>query len=498
MSRTVRPGPPWLRCTWIITVLFLLSVSVYHTTRLIQHFSNYGTTVYYKEQFLDLSEHKDNDFIPEITLCNVQPLSYRAVNNSNGIVTFADYLDHLTNKFDCPTCSRTFPRDLEADLRTAKGYFQYIGTDDARVVGHSLDDIVIECNVMIFEAAVRKIVPCQGLVNISLKQFTDNFNCYSFSVYMLPSNEIFAGFSLVLYAGSISLSEFVHFGDPVLSSRGMLLVIHPPSSIPFMNIQAVGLSTGTFNTISLSLKKHERLPDPYDGCVSPRQSNYTHPSHPGYLRYTPFTCWTGCVEEAVTINCNCRDGDLAGVTFSAYAHLPYCADAKAPADVLATRMRCAETQRDKHETTCYFRCPLSCSEASFDARPSEFKWPQDDMAATFYNQYIQDKAAESLFGTISELSNGECEILNKSCSMYGHIVKRIRDNFLGLQIYQSEHKVFVVGSQPKTDSSQLFSQIGGALNLWSGISLAAVVELAELFGNLIIAWKNKIFPNNMN
>ena len=495
VARTVRPGRRWLRYTWVIAVLILLSISIFHVFNLIENFLEYGTTIYYEEKTLDLLQDPNNDSLPEITVCNIQPLSLRAVSNSVGIPSYKNYLDMLTNKFESDA---SFSEDLDSRLRTHRGYFQYIGEEDARVVGHGYEDIVVECNVILSEATVKKMLPCDGRVNVSLVQFPDLFNCYSLSVLTQSSEAVITGFSLVLHTGAASSEQFWHVGEPTLLSKGMLLSIHPPSSLPFMNIEADGLSTGKFYTTPFSVMRHERLPDPYGGCVRPQQSNYTHTSNTGsgYLRYTSMTCWSGCVEEAIANHCNCRDGDLAGVKFASYFHLPYCADAHAPSDILETRMLCAETYRDDYKTTCYFNCPSSCSEASYNARLSHFIWPHKDVANAFYDHYVRGRNIENIFGNITQLSNGECENLNESCSKYDKIVKRLQDNFLGLQIYLAEVKAFVVGTQPKIDPSQLFSQIGGALNLWSGISFIAVVELIELAINLIIARRQNNYMVN--
>ena len=490
VARTVKPGHRRLRYTWVVAVLALLFMSVYHVTELIEAFLEYGTTVYYNEQVVDILRDPGNAIIPEITVCNIQPLSFRAINNSGGILSYPDYLDILTSKFHCPTCNTAFPQDLESQLRKFHGYFQFIGVDAAKVVGHSLEDIILEYNVISSEAATWKMLPCEGLARISLTQFSDTFNCYLFTLITRSQDILITGVSLVLYAGSPSLNNLWWPADPTLSSKGILLAIHPPSSLPFMGIQADGLSTGMFYTIPVSVVRNEKLSDPYGECVEPHQSNYTHGSYVGYLRYTPMTCWSACVEEAVTTNCNCQDGNLAGV-IAAFSHLPYCADAKATVDVLTTRMRCAESYRNIHTASCYSSCPVSCSEITYNSRLSHFNWPDKAVASTFYDQYVHGRPIENIFGNITQLSDGECEVFNPSCARYDDIVKRLQNNFLGFQIYLSDFKAFIIGTQSKMGAPQLFSQIGGVLNLWSGISIIALVELFELVINLVIARRHK-------
>ena len=64
----------------------------------------------------------------------------------------------------------------------------------------------------------------------------------------------------------------------------------------------------------------------------------------------------------------------------------------------------------------------------------------------------------------------------------------ITDNFVRVNVYLSDMEVEVQEQQPSYRLSNLFSDIGGTLGLWVGLSLLTVVELIQLvvkFGFLI-------------
>ena len=56
----------------------------------------------------------------------------------------------------------------------------------------------------------------------------------------------------------------------------------------------------------------------------------------------------------------------------------------------------------------------------------------------------------------------------------------ITDNFVRVNVYLSDMEVEVQEQQPSYRLSNLFSDIGGTLGLWVGLSLLTVVELLQL------------------
>ena len=64
----------------------------------------------------------------------------------------------------------------------------------------------------------------------------------------------------------------------------------------------------------------------------------------------------------------------------------------------------------------------------------------------------------------------------------------VTDNFVRVNVYLSDMEVEVQEQQPSYRLSNLFSDIGGTLGLWVGLSLLTVVEFIQLvvkFGFLI-------------
>ena len=61
----------------------------------------------------------------------------------------------------------------------------------------------------------------------------------------------------------------------------------------------------------------------------------------------------------------------------------------------------------------------------------------------------------------------------------------ITDNFVRVNVYLSDMEVEVQEQQPSYRLSNLFSDIGGTLGLWVGLSLLTVMELIQLVLKLL-------------
>jgi acid-sensing ion channel 2 len=60
----------------------------------------------------------------------------------------------------------------------------------------------------------------------------------------------------------------------------------------------------------------------------------------------------------------------------------------------------------------------------------------------------------------------------------------ITDNFVRVNVYLSDMEVEIQEQQPSYLLSNLFSDVGGTLGLWVGLSLLTVVELLQLVARL--------------
>ena len=63
----------------------------------------------------------------------------------------------------------------------------------------------------------------------------------------------------------------------------------------------------------------------------------------------------------------------------------------------------------------------------------------------------------------------------------------ISQNFAGVQMYLDQTTFMEFNDRPQLPLIGFISQLGGALNLWAGITVVVVIELVELGYELIVA-----------
>ena len=192
----------------------------------------------------------------------------------------------------------------------------------------------------------------------------------------------------------------------------------------------------------------------------------------------------------VAQKCNCHDGTLPAILWYELAHLPFCGDAHAGLDVLLQRLNCSNVVRKMDTESWRQSCNDPCNEASYEAIVSHMEWHDASDVNYFHDTYIKGTPVEELFGTMRELTAGECEYLNQSCSHFDRIKEKIKSNFVIIRPHMFSHRYITLGCAPAITSLSLISHIGGALNLWSGLSLIVIVEMLEVVLRLIFPAPN--------
>ena len=490
VKRTVGQGRAWIRAIWIIAVLGCLTLSIGHACLLLLSYIKYPSVVYMDEDVIKIRPDPDQNSVPAITVCNTQPLSKRR-NQHQDIVTFLEFVDSVEAAFQKFNNSNvSFPvrwEESKNEILSLIGYYQYLGAENATKVGHSFEDFVVVCDVMVIEATQTYLKPCTGLANISLDSNSNYFNCYTINPADQTNIPIVIGYSLVLYVGadmSWTTSPYSG-GDPLKYSKGAVYALHQPNAKPSMDLKGMSLAAGELTISKVNLQKRQRLGEPYDGCVDPHLQKFKlQDGSP--MRYTGFTCWNGCVESKVIQECQCRDGFLPGVIWHEAKGLPFCGDGHAPIDVLIERITCANKMRKAVQIPCYHSCELPCREALYVPLISHFDWPDISDLGQFYNTYVEGAPVQDLFGTIEEVTGGNCHTLNASCAHNDSVIKEIKSNFLSVRAHLFDQRFMTVGFSPSITLTNFISQLGGALNLWSGISVVVIVEVLEVLLRLII------------
>ena len=491
VSRAARADRRWLKVVWILAVVLCIASSALHSFSLIDAYFDFPKSISIGEGSTAGTEN--SDLFPAVTTCNIKQLSKRRTRDD--MITYAEYINMVKEDLFCINCTGTQRlKPYRESLLSLKGYYQYIGPEGAEIVGHNFDDFVVTCDVLLRKSASLSLVPCNDYANISLQRYPDYFNCYTLTPRQ-HGEDVIVGFSLVLYVDSAH-NENVwestrHSSDPKSLSKGAIITFNERSAFPFVTKTGLTLAPGQFTTIKLEIKERYRLPPPHESCVNRADVGYQGNDGTPIL-YDGYSCWTACAEKQVVQHCGCKDVGFPGVLYWKHLSYPYCGDTHAPIDVLTARLNCSEVVRAKYSDLCYYNCHLPCDEVDYLPMPSHLAWPSFRQVHTFYEEYIAGKPAQQLFGTISNLTDGECTTLH-NCSKRKDVYKLIKRNFLGVKVFVPNFRFSKVVTDKHITLSSLISQLGGALNLWSGISIVVIIELGELLINIFINIKDRLF-----
>ena len=123
-------------------------------------------------------------------------------------------------------------------------------------------------------------------------------------------------------------------------------------------------------------------------------------------------------------------------------------------------------------------CRPRCSEVGYTYTVTESKWPAPKYYQSFLESEILDrtdrmelKAYTQLWDVMNSVNKTDSSATNYNF---------IGENFARLNVYLRDLESFYREQQVSYPLSNLFSDIGGTLGLWMGLSLLTLIELFQL------------------
>ena len=269
------------------------------------------------------------------------------------------------------------------------------------------------------------------------------------------------------------------------------------------------------------------------------------------IRYEQSTCTDLCIQDQLIKNCSCLNSDLS-VTGEYLRDYSFCANASiaitAESDFLEMlQSSCPEEYADiknrkeknllkkKEKNECVKKiykkvlktqnpkllqdlnntvnqllcvltsdlgstacdCPQPCHSAEYEKTSiSQAPWPHWSYSYAFYCKIIVPhleknphhenfKKYQKNFGDCSEMDDYD-DIFNTSS--HNSEDKELIKNFLQLNVIFEHKKKTVYTTKPAVTWETLFSNIGGTLNLWIGITFITFVEVFELIFDVFMSY----------
>ncbi|CAD5116595.1 DgyrCDS5471 [Dimorphilus gyrociliatus] len=456
VSRIFKSETKLLKIIWIFAVLSFICVGLAYAVALTVEYFKYPTVTLMKE-----IDSKDVIF-PSVTICNLQPYSENKLNHIRNVV-----------KQPIPNMGQFFqilyqvlantPAQLKSmleSLLSAKGYYMYLGQKLATSIGYDASDIILE-----FQLSKSS-----------------------------PLSKSVVGLNMVLHIPNYDTASYPYtpYVSTTLGKSGRIQ-IHEDES--YSNVEAYGLSflTGEETSIRVGTLIRTRLEPPYGKCNSKYPAKYNVSDYNKYpVKKTFPACVGACLQHEIFNKCNCTDPNFPVPKISLIDQ-KYCQTL--PNDIsqvgkFINESICRNTVYFKTVNDCVSSiCDQTCSFQSYNLQVSTSKWPNDKLDA--YEKYLHKTNFKSFY----QLYENAINIKRKNATEANSLIQF--DNLLGNNIArlkirsERDSGVMHVEDVPKFIFTDIFSQIGGVLNLWAGITALCVTEILELLFNLITVCKQR-------
>ena len=238
--------------------------------------------------------------------------------------------------------------------------------------------------------------------------------------------------------------------------EGLKVFIHN-SSIKPASSEGFSIESSKKTDIAIQRTFISKEPDPYSDCVDLNNydSSYYRFLTDLNLKYRQQDCFNLCLQKQIIEKCSCYD-----LNFPMISNSTPCGYDK---------INCSYGVfyafiKNKIDDECSKLCPLECDSIRYDVSISS----NTAISRQGYNLYkkIIDAFAQKY---------GE----------YNLTYEEVKERLLILNIYYSELSYIRISESPKTSIIDLFSNLGGTLGLYVGISFLSFIEIVEIILEII-------------
>ncbi len=273
--------------------------------------------------------------------------------------------------------------DLELSLQRLlmwSSYYSNVPKDHRSALGVQFNDIVAECR---YKGKTCTKANFRTYLHPSL------INCYTFQADLTnttakildgPQN----GLTLILKS-SPNINFNYNNLDSMQNVESIRLAIHAPGTVPFMTKQALNLEPGKLTSISLTMKKFERLGSPYTKC----KKDEVFKLESRAFRVTRDACREKCIGREIERRCNCTSTMLEDLTTTPK---PYCLSINnVSISEFRARTECeVSLALGENDINCN-ECFWDCKEYDYGKQITFLEWPGQGKVDQFITHYVYYK-----------------------------------------------------------------------------------------------------------
>lgn len=480
VASIVRSTSIFSRLFWTFVIIVLFVLSVFHCLTLITLFASFSLNTVMEEKVYSPETFDVN--LPVAVVCNNHPFQEESEWPPD-VPKPGEFANTVDKVFACNDSCTEHEDQVYSDIREAikspSGYIQNVQLAKIQKISIRKAEFIIDCKVLVYGTNGISKSPCMDKVIIQEVLYEDRFQCFEIMANKSETRQqggTIRGLQFIFYL-NVKVPFLEETPDRGLGiHRGLYLAFSqyhskiaaesPPTSQT--------ISAGTHATFNFRVTHRKRLSPPHGNCVN----------HGPALGHDAWRCVDINIGHDILTNCNCTE-PISPIENDLNPNVPpYCLNMTLGVDKVLQNFLCRQRVVADHFATSYLNCGMACDELYFDTDAHNFLWPKKTEYETIYANLVLGKPFQSRFSDLGKLlhhncTDSECEILLNRAS------RIFESNFVKVTYLVGDKFYFEVQDVPKLTSYELFSQIGGALNLWSGITIVVLVELLESVSRMI-------------
>ena len=481
---------------WTCAVLFFLGCCMFHVSTNVIGYLKFTKVVTINQLTMDFLHPNATVPFPTVAICNLNPFTSNvSLYKAHGIPQPKEFHRKVLDITSCVNCTIGQHRTMEilrASLLTLRGYYQYVGKEGMRKIGHK--NLVVQCTALVASSSAHVSIPCEKLSDNYTYIHPDHGLCYAYNAKSTRKHLVI-GYHFILHLDS-SFDNINSEFDPrslFNQNAGARIYTFDPQSIP-TDLGAFTLAgPGTLSVSKLAITRVDRLTTPYSDreCVDIKNAEEIKLDN-RLFNMNYYSCLGLCTAQYVQGHCNCTDMNLLHNPEIESKEYGYCSSIDQPKQQLFKMVDCSERVKGAGASYCSKKCKEPCTEIKYRLFTSYTKWPLPSQTGTFYTDFIKNKPFEYQYNhkknIYKKLAAGDKSVLE---SERFYALRIIEDNFASVGIYSESLYYTHLKDEPKLEIAALISQLGGTLNLWSGITVLIFAEIIDLIIRLQLKSKRK-------
>ena len=473
------------RRMWTCAVLIFFGCCMCHVSTNVIAYLRFPKVVTINQLPMNFLDPNATVPFPTVSVCNINPFTSNAsVYEEHGIPLPKEFHEKVLNITSCMNCTigqNITMEILRASLLTLRGYYQYIGKEGMAKIGHK--NLVVQCTALVAISSAHVTIPCDS--------FSENYTyihpnyglCYAFNAKSTREQQVI-GYHFILNLDSSFDNINSRFDSRSFFNQnaGAQIFTFDPHSLP-SDLGAFTLAgPGKLTVSELAITRVDRLPTPYserDCADIDNEEQIMLENRSFNLNY--MSCFGACTVRYVQDQCNCTDMNLLHNPEVETTKYGYCTSINQPVKELFKKADCSERVKGAGALHCSKECKEPCKEIKYRLFTSYTRWPLPSQTGTFYTNFIKNKPFEYQYNhkekIYERLAAGD-DSVSESDRFYA--LKLIEDNFASVSVFSGSLYYTHLKDEPKLGIAALFSQLGGSLNLWSGITVLIFAEIIDL------------------